>query len=177
MPSEKTQEITRQSILALCALWDGENWTNQMILDHMEARGESTSLTTLKKIRKPGAENEGFNYNLTIRPLCRVFLESAAPAPFVPKFDAAVLEGMEPGKQIDFLIDQLREKDMQIREKDQQLYHRAMAMKERWSIISHLSREVDSQKLFLLAYRLIIAACLILAAVGFATDKILFIGG
>jgi len=177
MPSKKTQEITRQSILALCALWDSEGWTNQMIVDHMEAHGESTSLTTLKKIRKSGAENEGFNYNLTIRPLCRVFLENAKkPAPPEP-FKVELLDGMEPSKQIQFLLDQLHEKDKQIAAKDDQLYHRAMAMMERWKVVRHLSKEVDAQKLFLLAYRLIIAACLVLAAVGFATDKLIFIGG
>lgn len=177
MPSEKWTEITRQSIIALRTLWDDEHWTNQMILDHMESLGESTSMTTLKKLRKPGAENEGFNYNLTIRPLCRVFLERAPAVPIAPNFDASVLDNMEPGKQIDFLLEQLHEKDLQIREKDQQLFHRAMAMSERWTIISRLSREVDSQKWFLLIYRVVIAACLVLAAVGFATDRLIFIGG
>lgn len=145
-----------------------------MIVDFVTANKESTSLTTIKKLRKEGAENEGFNYNLTIRPLKKLFLDDMLPPKKTEPFDESVLEGLSPQKQIDFLLGQIHAKDTQIANKDEQLYHRAMAMKERWKIVEHLSKENDAQKLFLLGYRLALAALAILAMIGFATDKILF---
>ena len=74
MPNaEKRKELTRQIIIRVKEVI--EDLSDKEVMDRMEAAGEQTSLATIRRIRAVGSEDAGFNYNLTVRPFAKVFLE------------------------------------------------------------------------------------------------------
>lgn len=74
MPNaEKRKELTRQIIIRVKEVI--EDMSDKEVMDRMEAAGEQTSLATIRRIRAVGSEDAGFNYNLTVRPFAKVFLE------------------------------------------------------------------------------------------------------
>ncbi len=64
-------ERNRQIILRLKELKEKNNLTNSQIEDITKTKGESVSLTTIKRVFAEGSEDEAerFSYNLTLRPL------------------------------------------------------------------------------------------------------------
>ncbi|MBQ4066516.1 MAG: hypothetical protein IJD22_02610 [Clostridia bacterium] len=74
MPQSATiEKLTREGIISLNKIWDEEGWTIAGIVEEMKKHGEQTSESTVQKMRKKGAENNTYNYNLTIKPMLRVF--------------------------------------------------------------------------------------------------------
>lgn len=74
MPQSATiEKLTREGIVSLNKIWDEEGWTIAGIVEEMKKHGEQTSESTVQKMRKKGAENNTYNYNLTIKPMLRVF--------------------------------------------------------------------------------------------------------
>ena len=74
MPQSATiEKLTREGIISLNKIWDEEGWTIAAIVEEMKNHGEQTSESTVQKMRKKGAENNSYNYNLTIKPMLRVF--------------------------------------------------------------------------------------------------------
>lgn len=71
--SARIEQITREGVISLNKIWDDEGWTNAGIVEEMRKHNEATSESTVQKMRKPGAENNSYNYNNTIKPMLRVF--------------------------------------------------------------------------------------------------------
>lgn len=71
--TERIEDLTREGVLALNKIWDTEGWTNSAIIQEMDKHGEGISNSTVIRLRKEGAENQKFNYGLTIKPMLRVF--------------------------------------------------------------------------------------------------------
>ena len=72
---ERIEELTRQAVISLNKIWDDGGWTNSAIIQELEKNGESASMSTIQRLRAPEAETKGYNYNLTIKPILRVFAE------------------------------------------------------------------------------------------------------
>lgn len=72
---ERIEELTRQAVISLNKIWDDGGWTNSAIIQELEKNGESASMSTIQRLRAPKAETKGYNYNLTIKPILRVFAE------------------------------------------------------------------------------------------------------
>ena len=73
MPSEKRKELTKQIIIRIKEVI--QDMSDAEVLQKMAEAGEQTSIATVRRIRAAGSEDAGFNYNLTIKPFARVFLE------------------------------------------------------------------------------------------------------
>lgn len=71
--TDKKQELIRQIVLrireVILPLPDTE------VIKRMEAAGEQTSYSTVRRLKAPDAADRSYNYNLTIKPYARVFLE------------------------------------------------------------------------------------------------------
>lgn len=86
MPNaEKRKELTRQIIIRVKEVI--EDLSDKEVMDRMEAAGEQTSLATIRRIRAVGSEDAGFNYNLTVRPFAKVFLELSQKPVIVEDLD------------------------------------------------------------------------------------------
>ena len=167
---EKINEQIRQVVSALNEIWDFEGWTSQRIVDYMEASGEgSVSLSTIKRMRGKDGADKGYNYNNVIKPLKKVFLETPLPAAEELKFDPTVLNGADPKRQVEFLLEQVHIKDSQINALNAQQVKRSYAMHERWMVIEWLAKEVDRLRLSTLLYRILLIIAIVAAAVGFAS--------
>lgn len=74
MPNvDKKQELVRQIVQRVREVI--LNLSDAEVLRRMEAAGEQTSLSTVRRLKSPDAADKSYNYNLTIRPYARVFLE------------------------------------------------------------------------------------------------------
>lgn len=73
MPSEKRKELTKQIVIRLKEVI--QDMTDAEVMQKMAEAGEQTSIATIRRIRAAGSEDSGFNYNLTVKPFARVFLE------------------------------------------------------------------------------------------------------
>lgn len=73
MPTERIEELTRQAVISLNKIWDDGGWTNNAILQELERNGESASLSTIQRLRAKDSASKSYNYNLTIKPILRVF--------------------------------------------------------------------------------------------------------
>lgn len=194
--SERIEQLTRESVIALNKIWADEGWTNLAIVEEMRRHGEQTSESTVQKMRKKGAEDNRYNYNLTIKPMLRVFARiSNEPVPVseaqsAEEVQLATLNNTILMREADIAVlkaelkaaqDKIEDDKAKIgflksqnEEKDKQLQNRAFAMQERWKIIEALNGEKKQLSRELLFHRLALAALAILAMIGFATDKILF---
>lgn len=73
MPSEKRKELTKQIIIRIKEVI--QDMSDAEVLQKMAEAGEQTSIATVRRIRAAGSEDAGYNYNLTVKPFSRVFLE------------------------------------------------------------------------------------------------------
>lgn len=73
MQSEKRRELTKQIVIRLKEVI--QDMSDAEVLQKMAEAGEQTSIATIRRIRAAGSEDSGFNYNLTVKPFARVFLE------------------------------------------------------------------------------------------------------
>ena len=73
MPSEKRIELTKQIVIRLKEVI--QDMSDAEVMQKMAEAGEQTSIATIRRIRAAGSEDSGFNYNLTVKPFARVFLE------------------------------------------------------------------------------------------------------
>ena len=194
--SERIEQLTRESVIALNKIWADEGWTNLAIVEEMRRHGEQTSESTVQKMRKKGAEDNRYNYNLTIKPMLRVFARisnepvSVSEAQSAEEVQVATLNNTILMREADIAVlkaelkaaqDKIEDDKVKIgflrsqnEEKDKQLQNRAYAMQERWKIIEALNGEKKQLTRELLFHRLAIIGFFILAIIGFATDKILF---
>lgn len=73
MPKERIEELTRQAVISLNKIWDDGGWTNNAIVQELERNGESASLSTIQRLRAKDSASKSYNYNLTVKPILRVF--------------------------------------------------------------------------------------------------------
>lgn len=73
MSSEKRKELSKQIIIRIKEVI--QDMSDAEVLQKMAEAGEQTSIATVRRIRNAGPEDSGFNYNLTVKPFARVFLE------------------------------------------------------------------------------------------------------
>ena len=73
MPTEKRKELTKQIVIRVKEVI--QDMSDAEVLQKMAEAGEQTSIATVRRIRAAGSEDAGFNYNLTVKPFARVFLE------------------------------------------------------------------------------------------------------
>ena len=169
MPNtEKKRELTRQIIIRVKEVI--ADLTDTEVIQRMEEAGEQTSLSTVRRIRAEGSEDSGFNYNLTVRPFAKVFLELSSKPVDVEALDSeedkdrAALDNMIQLKnyqidslelQVEALQKQLAEAESsrqrqvqhlkeQLISKDAVLEDRKEVMKERRDFILRLESEKAS---------------------------------
>lgn len=107
MPNnEKRKELTRQIIIRVKEVI--EDMTDSEVVQRMEEAGEQTSLSTVRRIRAEGSEDAGFNYNLTVKPFAKVFLELSSKPVDVEAFDS------EEGKDRAALVNMIQLKNLEI---------------------------------------------------------------
>lgn len=165
---------TKEVILALKEVREQRGLSVQRIHSMVENNGGILSLATVKRVFSAGSEDQNFRYEDSIKPIADVLLDlGAARQPSEESATGSALRELlelknaiieekiaelarvqaEAQKKIDFLREQIAEKDKQIAEKDQQiakkdeqLNHRAYAMQERWQLIQRQFAEIDEQK-------------------------------
>ncbi len=168
MQAEKKKELTKQIIIRVKEVI--EDLSDKEVIERMEAAGEQTSIATIRRIRAQGSEDTGFNYDLTVKPFAKVFLdlsdkpvEVAASASKEEK-DRAALDNLLQLKnvqiktledqldkeqkitaylkeQVNFRGGQIISKDDQIKSKDIQLAERAEYLRLKDAEIAELKEE------------------------------------
>lgn len=68
------QERIREIILQMKTIKEELNLSNQDILEMVEANGEVTSPTSVRRVFAEGSENKSFNFRTTIQPIFRAML-------------------------------------------------------------------------------------------------------
>lgn len=185
MPSEKRKELTRQIVIRLKEVI--QDMTDAEVMQRMAEAGEQTSIATIRRIRAVGSEDSGFNYNLTVKPFARVFLELSSKPIDVESLateeekDRATLDntiqmknleldGLQTElaasrRSIEFLKEQVAFKEEQMKVKDKQLEDRRdfiLRLEEEKRV---LRRESNLKSIF-------IVAALLLALVLSTTDSV-----
>lgn len=195
MPSEKRKELTKQIIIRIKEVI--QDMSDSEVLQKMAEAGEQTSIATVRRIRAAGSEDAGFNYNLTVKPFARVFLELSSKPIDVEALvteeekDRAALDNMIQIKnlQIDSLeaqvksletlladtkaeaqrkIDHLRE---QLADQRQLLDDRKEFMQERRDFIWRLEAEKKSLRLTVTVLAVIVAVLSLLIFVALIIDR------
>lgn len=75
------QEKTRELIMQLQAIKKERNLSYQNIVDLVEASGGQISISTVRRVFAPGAEEKSFRYEETVKPLVVVLLGINEPPP------------------------------------------------------------------------------------------------
>lgn len=173
MQAEKKKELTKQIIIRVKEVI--EDLSDKEVIERMEAAGEQTSIATIRRIRAQGSEDTGFNYDLTVKPFAKVFLdlsdkpvEVAASASKEEK-DRAALDNLLQLKnvqiktledqldkeqkitaylkeQVNFRGGQIISKDDQIKSKDIQLAERAEYLRLKDAEIAELKKGIAELK-------------------------------
>lgn len=185
MPSEKRKELTKQIVIRVKEVI--QDMTDAEVMQKMVEAGEQTSIATIRRIRAAGSEDSGFNYNLTVKPFARVFLELSSKPIDVESLsteeekDRAALDNMIQMKNleidglqtelatsrrsIEFLKEQVAFKESQMKAKDEQLADRRDFILRLEQEKNVLRRESNIKSIF-------IVLALILALVLSGTDAI-----
>lgn len=85
MPTEKRKELTKQIVIRVKEVI--QDMTDAEVMQKMAEAGEQTSIATIRRIRAAGSESSGFNYNLTVKPFARVFLNLSSEPVDVASLD------------------------------------------------------------------------------------------
>lgn len=160
MPNaEKRKELTRQIIIRVKEVI--EDLSDKEVMDRMEAAGEQTSLATIRRIRAVGSEDAGFNYNLTVRPFAKVFLELSQKPVNVEELDSdtekdrAALENLLQLKNLE--NESLKKEIAALEEKmaegkaesEKKIGHLKMQIKRQDDLIDKLNKILDDRKAFM----------------------------
>lgn len=160
MPNaEKRKELTRQIIIRVKEVI--EDLSDKEVMDRMEAAGEQTSLATIRRIRAVGSEDAGFNYNLTVRPFAKVFLELSQKPVIVEDLDSdaekdraaleniLLLKNLEKEslkKEIALLEEKLAEAKA---ESEKKIGHLKTQIEKQDDLIDKLNKILDDRKAFM----------------------------
>lgn len=128
---DKQQRI-REIILQLKTIKEDKDLTNQDILEMVEGNGDSTSMSTLRRLFAEGSENQSFNYRATIQPIAKAML-AIAEQEKVADVDENVLQA-----QLDGLKQVCELKDTMIRELQKELDAEQRK-------VAHLLKQVEQQ--------------------------------
>lgn len=183
MQSEKRKELTKQIVIRLKEVI--QDMSDAEVMQKMAEAGEQTSIATIRRIRAEGSEDSGFNYNLTIKPFARVFLELSSKPIDVEsltteeekdratldntiqmknlEIDSLQTELATSRRSIEFLKEQVAFKEDQMKAKDKQLEDRKDFVLRLEAEKNALRRESNLKSIF-------IVLALILALVFSGTD-------
>lgn len=186
MQSEKRRELTKQIVIRLKEVI--QDMSDAEVMQKMAEAGEQTSIATIRRIRAAGSEDSGFNYNLTVKPFARVFLElSSKPIDVVSlttdeEKDRAALDNMiqiknleieslqtelaTSRRSVDFLKEQVAFKETQMGIKDKQL-------DDRRDFILRLEDEKKSIRKESNMKSALLAIVFVLMLIAFGTDAII----
>lgn len=191
--SETIERLTREAVIALNIKWDSEGWTNAAIKQEMDDNNESSSLSTIQRIRSDKNGEKSYNYNNTIKPHMRVFFNNADKpiavsetnsaaeleiaalkntimmketdiAVLTAKLEAAEGKITDSNAKIDYLKKQVTFKETQMTTKDSLL-------SERRDFIYRLEDEKRSQRRVITVLSIIVAALLLIIFTALIIDR------
>ena len=154
MPKERIEELTRQAVISLNKIWDDGGWTNNAILQELERNGESASLSTIQRLRAKDSASKSYNYNLTVKPILRVFAGisdeplKVSEAESTQELQLATLNNTLLMREADIslLETKLAATEEKNRSLAKQLEEQAAAEQRK---ILHLQKQLDSQNMVL----------------------------
>lgn len=174
MPNnEKRKELTKQIIIRVKEVI--KDLTDAEVLEKMVAAGEPISLSTVRRFRAPGSEDTGgFNYNLTVKPFARVFLElndkpvSVEALTTEEDKDRAALDNMIQIKNI-----QIESLEAQIALLKEELLRQNKLLDERRDFIHDLQRVQNRFRKTTIILVGLLFLCLVVVIIALATDAVL----
>ena len=116
--TERIEQLTREAVIALNIKWDSEGWSNARIKQEMDDHNESSSLSTIQRIRSDKNGEKSYNYNNTIKPHMRVFFNNAnepiavSETNSAAELEIATLKNTIMMKETDYAV--LKEKNEQL---------------------------------------------------------------
>lgn len=157
--SEKRKELTRQIIIRIKEVI--KDMPDAEVLQRMLDAGEQTSISTIRRIKAEGSEDTGFNYELTIKPFAKVFLELSQTPVNVEDLnsdaekDRAALENIlllknlekeSLKKEIALLEEKLAEAKA---ESEKKISHLKTQIEKQDDLIDKLNKILDDRKAFM----------------------------
>lgn len=157
--SEKRKELTRQIIIRIKEVI--KDMPDAEVLQRMLDAGEQTSIATIRRIRAVGSEDSGFNYNLTVKPFAKVFLELSQKPVIVEELDSDAekdraalenilllknLENESLKKEIALLEEKLAESKA---ESEKKIGHLKTQIEKQDDLIDKLNKILDDRKAFM----------------------------
>ena len=157
--TEKRKELTKQIVIRVKEVI--QDMTDAEVMQRMAEAGEQTSIATIRRIRASGSEDAGFNYNLTVKPFARVFLELSSKPVAVEALssdeekDRASLENIIQIKelQIESLETQLKAATTQLGEvktdAQQKILHLQQQIKALQAVLDDRKEFMDQRRDFI----------------------------
>lgn len=157
--SEKRKELTRQIIIRIKEVI--KDMPDAEVLQRMLDAGEQTSISTIRRLKAEGSEDTGFNYELTIKPFAKVFLELSQKPVNVEELDSDAekdraalenivllknLENESLKKEIALLEEKLAESKA---ESEKKIYHLKTQIEKQDDLIDKLNKILDDRKAFM----------------------------
>ncbi|MBE7018204.1 MAG: hypothetical protein E7420_08700 [Ruminococcaceae bacterium] len=178
MQSEKRKELTKQIVIRLKEVI--QDMSDAEVMQKMAEAGEQTSIATIRRIRAAGSEDSGFNYNLTVKPFARVFLELSSKPIDVESLtteeekDRATLDNTIQMKnlEIDGLQTELATSRRSIEFLKEQVAIKDKQLDDRKDFVLRLEKEKNALRRENNMKTLLIFVVLILALVFSATDSL-----
>ena len=137
------QAHAHEIILRLKQIFEGSDLTYQDVIDLVEANGDTTSMTTVRRLFADGSENAKFSWRSTIQPIAKALFAIAEPEKVSDIGDNILQAQMDGLKQVcQFKESVIKEKDAYILELEEKYENERLK-------VQHLLKEVDlMQRMF-----------------------------
>lgn len=147
--TERIEQLTREAVIALNIKWDSEGWSNARIKQEMDDHNESSSLSTIQRIRSDKNGEKSYNYNNTIKPHMQVFFNNAdkpiavSETNSAAELEIATLKNTIMMKETDYAV--LKEKNEQLEKQLNEAQQKISRLEELAAFRKGQMLEKDSQ--------------------------------